>query len=225
MHQVIDKKNKVIIYIIFLILLSTVVNKTHEKQNNYPILINKIDVIGLSADNNLRIVNKLDEFFYKNIFFINKKKINQIISEHTIIDKYYVKKIYPRKLNIKIEQAKFIAKVSGNSQLLVGSNGKIITNEVSNETLPYIFGEFDSKKFLEFKKNIDRSKFNIKDFKSIFFYPSNRWDVLTIDDILIKLPENNFLESLSLAYKILNDDQFINKKIIDLRIKNHLVIE
>tara|TARA_B110001452_G_scaffold199229_1_gene169182 strand:+ start:3142 stop:3819 length:678 start_codon:yes stop_codon:yes gene_type:complete len=225
MHQLIDKKNKVIIYIIFLILLSTVVNKTHEKQNNYPILINKIDVIGLSADNNLRIVNKLDEFFYKNIFFINKKKINQIISEHTIIDKYYVKKIYPRKLNIKIEQAKFIAKVSGNSQLLVGSNGKIITNEVSNETLPYIFGEFDSKKFLEFKKNIDRSKFNIKDFKSIFFYPSNRWDVLTIDDILIKLPENNFLESLSLAYKILNDDQFINKKIIDLRIKNHLVIE
>jgi cell division protein FtsQ len=225
MHQLIDKKNKVIIYIIFLILLSTVVNKTHEKQNNYPILINKIDVIGLSADNNLRIVNKLDEFFYKNIFFINKKKINQIISEHTIIDKYYVKKIYPRKLNIKIEQAKFIAKVSGNSQLLVGSNGKIITNEVSNETLPYIFGEFDSKKFLEFKKNIDRSKFNIKDFKSIFFYPSNRWDVLTIDDILIKLPENNFLESLSLAYKILKDDQFINKKIIDLRIKNHLVIE
>ena len=74
MHQLIDKKNKVIIYIIFLILLSTVVNKTHEKQNNYPILINKIDVIGLSADNNLRIVNKLDEFFYKNIFFINKKK-------------------------------------------------------------------------------------------------------------------------------------------------------
>jgi len=225
MHQLTDRKNKIFIYIIFLFLLTTVINKTEINKKKDSIYINKINVSGLSNANNQEIVNNLDNLYHQNIFFIKKDKINKIISKHTIIEKFNVKKIYPKKLNIEIVQTEFIAKISGNNQILVGSNGKLIANKKSNLMLPYIFGKFDNKKFIEFKKIIDYSKFNFNDFRSIFFFPSNRWDILTKDNILIKLPEKNFLDSLDLAYKVIKDDQFKNKSIIDLRNLNHLVIK
>jgi len=225
MHQLIDKKNKITIYLIFLLILSTTSNKTIEHKKNYTTTVNKINVSGLSINNNLQLTNKLNDFFYKNIFIIGKKEINKIFSEYNIIEEYNIKKIYPSKLSINIKPTKIIAKISGDSGLLVGSNGKLIKAEITDRTLPYIFGEFNSLKFLEFKEKIERSKFNFTDFKSIFFYPSNRWDMLTSDNILIKLSENDLSKSLSLAHKIINDNQFQDSKLIDLRIPNHLIIK
>ena len=225
MRQLTDRKNKILTYMIFLLLLTTVIKKTEVNKKNYSISINKIKVSGLSKDNNQKISNNLDNLFHKNIFFINKNKINEIISKYPIVEKYNVKKIYPKNLNIEIVQTEFVAKISGNNQLLVGSNGKLIANEISSVKLPYIFGKFNSKKFIEFKKIIDHSKFNFNDFRSIFFFPSNRWDVLTKNNILIKLPEKNFLSSLNLAYKVIKEDQFNNNSIIDLRNSNLLVIK
>ena len=152
MLQSIDKKNKLLIYLIFFATLSTITNKTFKNKENNSVLINKIDVTGLSNDNNLQIINKLHKFFNKNIFFINKEEINKIILEYPIIDQYNVKKIYPSSLNLDIKPTKFIAKIPGNDQLLVGSNGKLIKNEIITESVPYLFGEFDSVKFLKFKK-------------------------------------------------------------------------
>ena len=49
-----------------------------------------------------------------------------------------------------------------------------------------------------------QSKFTFTEFKTLYFFPSNRWDILTNDDILIKLPQDNISKSLNLAYKIMN---------------------
>jgi len=91
--------------------------------------------------------------------------------------------------------------------------------------LPYIFGEFKSKDFLRFKENVAKSKFTFTQFKTLYFFPSNRWDILTYDNVLIKLPKNNISSSLNLAYKIINSNDFKNKDLIDLRINNHLIIK
>ena len=109
--------------------------------------------------------------------------------------------------------------------MIVGSNGKLIPVEKNVIILPYIFGEFNSKKFLEFTKNIELSKFNFTEFKSVYFFPSNRWDILTINNVLIKLPENDVSESLNMAYKIIVNTQFKDKDTIDLRVKGRLIIK
>jgi|TARA_B110000238_G_scaffold199883_1_gene248199 cell division septal protein FtsQ len=225
MHQLIDKKNKIIIYLIFFLILSTFNNKTYRNLKDYSISINKIDVMGLSNNNNLKIVNELSNFFYKNIFFIDKEEINRIISTNPIIDRYEIKKIYPQRLNVIIEPTKFIAKIYDNDEVLVGSNGKIITSEKTDKVLPYIDGEFNSKEFLIFKKKIDQSQFDLIDIKLLYLHPSKRWDILTINNILIKLPEKNLLKSLDLAHKIITNDQFNDSNIIDLRIPNRLILE
>ena len=222
MHRLTGKKNKIIIYLIFLFLLSTTSNKSLEFHQNYSAKINKIEVSGLSNSVNSQIRNKLEKLLNTSIFFINKDKIDKIISKHNLVEFYNVKKIYPRKIDIKIEQTKFIAKISGSNQVLVGSNGKLIKQEI-NEKLPFLFGKLDFIKFLEFKKIIDNSAFRFNDLKSVSFYPSKRWDIVTSENILINLPQNNLLQSLNLAYKLIIDDNFKKIKIIDLRVKNHVV--
>ena len=224
MLQSTDKKNKIIIYLIFLLLLSTTSNKSLEFHQNYSAKINKIEVSGLSNSVNSQIRNKLEKLLNTSIFFINKDKIDKIISKHNLVEFYNVKKIYPRKIDVKIEQTKFIAKISGSNQVLVGSNGKLIKYEI-NERLPFLFGKFNSKKFLEFKSIIDNSAFKFNDLKSVSFYPSKRWDIITVENISINLPQDNLLQSLNLAYKLIIDDSFKEIKIIDLRVKNHLVIK
>ena len=89
--------------------------------------------------------------------------------------------------------------------------------------MPYIFGEFKSQDFLKFKENIEKSKFTFTQFKTLYFFPSKRWDILTNDDILIKLPQDNYFESLNLAYKAISNNDFKNKSLIDLRMNNYLI--
>jgi cell division protein FtsQ len=224
MHQLIDKKNKIIIYLLLLLILSTTSGKFIENQNSYFSIINQVNVEGLSNNDNLKIYNELNNLFYKNILFVRKEEIQKVIRKYNIIEEFSIKKIYPSTINISITPTKFVARLSGNNQL-VGANGKLIEDRRNNEILTYIFGEFNSKDFLSFKKNIEQSKFTFTKFKMLYFFPSNRWDILTYDDILIKLPRGDISKSLNLAYKIINSNDFKNKNLIDLRINNNLIIK
>ena len=223
MHQLIDKKNKITIYLLLLLILSTTSGKFILEENNYSLTINKINIEGLSKIHNSKISSELKDLIYKNILLIEKEEIKKVLSKYNIIEEYNIKKIYPSTININIKPTKFVARLSSNDQL-VGANGKLIKDKENTEILPYIFGKFDSKEFLKFKKSINLSKFNFNELKTIYFFPSKRWDILTDNNILIKLPEKDLFKSLKLAYKIISSDQFKNQNIIDLRVNNHLVI-
>tara|TARA_B110000971_G_C19874078_1_gene437587 strand:- start:110 stop:784 length:675 start_codon:yes stop_codon:yes gene_type:complete len=224
MHQLVDKKNKIIIYLLLLFILSTTSGKFLENQNSYSSSVNQINIEGLSSAENSKILNELSNLYYKNILLIGKEEIQRVINKHNIIEEYSIKKIYPSTININIKPTKFVARLSNNYQL-VGANGKLIEDKENSEILPYIFGEFNYQDFLNFKKNITQSKFVFTKFKTLYFFPSNRWDILTNDNILIKLPQNNLSESLDLAHKIISSNDFKNKNIIDLRVKKHLIIK
>ena len=206
-------------------MLSTVSNKTMQNKNGYFTSITKISVKGLSNEKNAEILVKMNNFLHKSIFILKTEEFNKIMSDYNIIEEYNIKKIYPSKLDVEIIPTKLIAKISSNNHLIVGSNGKLIKTKVNDGSLPYIYGEFNSEKFLELKENIEFSKFKFKDFKTISFFSSSRWDILTTNDILIKLPERNLFKSLNLAHKILQNDEFKNSRIIDLRIKNQIIIQ
>ena len=225
MHQLTSKKNKIALYLIFLLLLSTISGKFIDNQSYYSTKISKIKVEGLSNYNNSKILNELKKLLHKNILIIKKKEIQKIIDKYNIVEEYNIKKIYPSTISVNLKPTKFVARISNDSQLLVGNNGKLIEDKKNQETLPYIFGEFNSKEFLVFKKNVEQSKFSFTKFKTLYYFKSNRWDILTNDNVLIKLPRNNFLRSLNLAHKIISSDELKNKNFIDLRMNNHLIIK
>ena len=225
MHQSTDKKNKIIIYLLFLFILSTTSAKLVNNENKLSSSISKINIEGLSERKNLEILNSLNNFLYKNILTINKDELIKILEKHNIIEEFNIKKIYPSTLNIEIKPTKFIARVSNNGQYLVGANGKLIEDKNNNELLPYIFGEFNSLDFLLFKQNIEKSIFSFSNLKTLYFFPSGRWDILTDNDILIKLPQEHIVASLNLSKKLIDNDNFKDYKFIDLRVKNHLVVK
>ena len=225
MHQSIGRKNKIIIYLLFLFILSTTSAKLINDQNKLSSLISKINITGLSEGKNLEILNNLNNLLYKSIFVINKDEIRKILEKHNIIQEFNIKKIYPSTLNIEIKQTKFIARVSNNGQYLVGANGKLIEDKGNNQLLPYIFGEFNSQHFLSFKQNIEKSIFSFSNLKTLYFFPSGRWDILTDNDILIMLPQEHIVATLNLSKKLIDNDNFKDKKFIDLRVRNHLIIK
>jgi cell division protein FtsQ len=228
MHQSTGKKNKIITYLLFLFILSTTSAKFIDDQKKLSSSISKINITGLSERKNLEILNNLNNLnnlLYKSIFVTSEDEIRKILEKHNIIQEFNIKKIYPSTLNIEIKPTKIVARVSNNSQYLVGANGKLIEDKSNNELLPYIFGEFNSHDFLSFKKNIEKSMFSFSNLKELFFFPSGRWDILTDKDILIKLPQEHIVASLNLSKKLINNDNFKDYKFIDLRIKNHLVVK
>ncbi|MDC0448490.1 cell division protein FtsQ/DivIB [Candidatus Pelagibacter sp.] len=224
MHQLIGKKKSLILYFFFLVVLSTTTNKTLYKTENL-FQIDNINITGIPLDNIEGLNDELYNTIEKNIFFLKKKVLKNSISEFNIVEKYSVKKIYPRELNINIKPTKFIAKISNKDDVLVGSNGKLISNKDFKKKLPSIFGKFNSNKFLELKVHLEQSGFNFEDLKSLIYFSSGRWDILTNDNVLIKLPNKKIYESLHLAKKILNDDNFKINKFIDLRISNQIIVK
>ena len=223
MHQSTSKKNKILIYLLFLFILSTTSAKFINDQNKLSSSISKINITGLSERKNLEIFNNLNNLLYKSIFVINKDEIKKILEKHNIIDEFSIKKIYPSTINIEIKATKFIARIYNNGQYLVGTNGKLIEDKDRNELLPYIFGEFNSQHFLTFKQNIEKSIFSFSNLKTLYIFPSGRWDILTNNDILIKLPQENIVASLNLSKKLIDNNNFKDNKFIDLRVRNHLV--
>ena len=146
------------------------------------------------------------------------------MSKYNLIENYNIKKNYPKTINIQIKPTKFIARVKNNKEFLIGSNGKLISNISVDTTLPILFGKFNSNELLELKKNIDNSKFEFTEFKSIFFFQSMRWDLQTYDDVLIKLPQQNLSNALKTAFQIIKDKQLTKLQVIDLRISNQVII-
>ena len=224
MPQLIDNKKRVLIYLLFLILLSTINNKTISFNPNDIFAIDQINITGLSEDENQVIKEKIAKFKSQNILLINKQKIEKLIIQNNSIENFEVKKIYPKNINIIIKKTKNIAQIKNENQFIIGANGKLIKYKNDQVLLPFFFGKFDSDKFLEFKKIINGSSFYFKNFKSIFLYPSNRWDIKTKDGIEIKLPVKDLLKALTIAHNVMNNEQFNINKIIDLRILDNIII-
>ncbi len=219
MLQQINKK--IIIYISLVIILGTFNNK-NLKNFDLP-KINMVNIEGIEFNNNeyLQIMNliKLD-----NLFSVQKSQIKEILNSNNLIEEYEVFKKYPSSIEIKIKKTNFLASTNVNGKnYIVGSNGKFINTKEYYQNLPFIFGNFETEKFLEFKKIILQTDFEYNNIKNFYYFPSGRWDIEMISGILIKLPITEIKESLNLSIELLNNIEFSNIKILDIRQKNQIV--
>ena len=192
MHQLIDKKIKILIYFFIFFLLSTAGNKSINDLKFSLFNISKINVSGLSEEENFNVNHDLNSMMFQNIFLINKDNFIKILSKNNLIESFDIKKVYPNLLKIDLKKTNFIAITNNNNNFFfIGSNGKLIKYKNTNKRLPFVFGKVNYDNFVKFKRIIDKSKFNFSEIDSIYFFPSNRWDIKTTDGVLIKLPERS----------------------------------
>lgn len=225
MHLQIGKKNRYLLYLFLLFFLSTINNKSLEDFDLFDLDIKKINVYGLEDEDNIEISRKLMQFIPENIFFINKEYFIDILNKNNLIHSFSIRKHYPNSIDINIIKTNFLAITNRNGKLfIIGSNGKLIRSNLNNLNLPYVFGEVEIKKFINFIEMINKSKYSIDEIKEFYYFQSGRWDIKINKEILIKLPKDDLLNSLNYSFKIINNEKFFKFKTIDLRVPNQLII-
>ena len=220
MHQRISKK--IVVYLLIFFSLVTINNK---KLSNDFYIIKKFKINGLNSLEAEKIFDDLKIFINTSIFLFDEKKISTKIYSNKEVEKLKVFKNYPSTLNIEIQKTKFLASTKkNNNDYYVGANGNFIRTDKINFDLPFIFGKVDIKNFLHFKEIIDQSNFRFSDIKNLYYFKSNRWDVVTNNGLTLKMPSNLTVEKLNLIFKIIQKSDFNDSKIIDYRQNNMIVI-
>ena len=222
MHQRTSKK--IIIYFLLFISLCTVSNIELNNKNFFK--IKKINIFGINNIEVSNVKNEINNLNLNNIISLNKNEISNVIDSYSIVENYKIFKKYPSTLNIEIIKTNFLAKINYDGKTyIVGSNGRLINEKFNNDHLPYIFGNPETKEFLKLKEKIDLSKFSYDQIKNFYFYPSKRWDLELKDGIRVKLSNLNIVKSLNQSFEFLNLKNLRDIKIIDLRVKNQIIIK
>lgn len=213
---------KILLYFFLFIILGTFNNKNLNKFE-FP-KINRINISGFETHNN-NFLEKLEILKLNNLFLLKKSQIEELFDTNNLIEEYKIFKKYPSSLEVEIIKTKFLALLNIDGKtFFVGSNGRLIETKNNLKDLPYIFGNLDMNNFLRLKKIIDNSTLEFKEIKNLYFFPSGRWDLELSSGILIKLPNEKLKESLDLSLNLLNNEKFVNVKLIDVRQKNQVIV-
>ncbi len=221
MHLLISKK--IIIYLLLFCFLVSI-NNISLMNFNFP-KINKIEIIGLNLNERKKIESIINDANFKNIFHIDKQYLKKKIDSINIIEHFEIFKNYPSTLKIFIKETKILAQTKKNgSNYFIGSNGKLILNDFSGSSLPFLFGDLNVEEFLNFKNEVDKSNFDFKKIIKLYYFKSKRWDIETSEGYLIKLSTNDVKKDLNLFVRLYNDDKFKNELVIDFRQKDQIIL-
>jgi len=221
MHQ--RKSKNILIYFFLLFLFGSITNIG--LYDSKFLNLSKIEISGLDENESKQLKNKIQNLKLKNIFFLNKNKIKNIIELNTLIENYQIFKIYPSNLYIKINKTKLLAKINQSGKImLLGSNGKLSETISTNQQLPFIFGKPKVEEFLNFKIIVDQSKISYDEIENFYFFPSKRWDIELKNKIILKLPNEDIKNTLDYLFEFLDNKNLYNSRIIDARINNQIIL-
>ena len=226
MLRLIDR-SKIYFYLALLLVLLSTHNLNSINSANEYFKVKKIVLKGNIEENlNREISTSLDKFYNYNIFSINSEEIKNILNNFNIISEYKIKKEYPSVIRIDLKKTNIVAYYyDKNQKIYIGNNGKKIKkNNLKSKDLPSIEGQVDIKKFLDLKKNLINKGFKLNDFSKFYFFKSNRWDLLLKNEILVKLSADDIEFSLKLLKDIIQSSNINDIKVIDLRIKNRVIL-
>ena len=210
--------------ILLFILFSTFNPKLDDKKNNN-LNIKNIEIEGNYFLSDEEVKKKLTYLYEKNLFFIDEKKLQSSLNQIGFIDSFYIKKVFPNKLRIKVIEKKPIAILQlKKKKFYISDRGKLFGFVMIEEyeNLPRVFG--NGKNFYSLYKNLEEIKFPINMVKSFYFFDSGRWDLIMYDEKTIKLPIKDYLSSLKNFMISKENSNFNNYKIFDYRIKDQLIL-
>ena len=81
------------------------------------------------------------------------------------------------------------------------------------------------KNFSIIYENLKEINFPLDNIQKFYLFETKRWDLLTQDNQLIKLPTNNYVKSLKNFMDLKDQDNFTKYKIFDYRINDQLILK
>jgi len=217
-------KTRLIISLLLLLLLTT-----YKPQKSS--LKSRFNIQEIQIENNFILKDKaikkdLISLYNTNLIFLNTSNIKKILIEKSFIESFEIKKIYPNKLKIKIFEKKPIAILYfNNNKFLISDKFDLINykNLDKFKNLPTVYG--DKENFEYFYKKLEKINFPLDTIKSFYFFESQRWNLITYSNKTIKLPENNYVQSLENFINSKKKESFDKYKIFDYRINDQLILK
>ena len=221
-------KKKVYFYIFIFILISTITNNKLTENINKIFLIGKINVNTDSIEAKKSILLTTNYIMKQNIFKLDKKILVDKINKLNFLENIKIQKKFPSSIYIKAKQTKFVATTFiDQKKYFVGYNGKFIPVKkfMKNQTLPIIFGKFFINDFINLKKTLNLLEIDDNEIFKYYSHKNNRWDLYFKNNILIKLPEKNYIIALKIYRQFAANNKIKPNTVLDLRISNRLIVK
>ena len=226
MLQSISKK-RIYFYLLILLVLSSTFNFNIISKLKKLNLINNINIVGLNNKETAILEKNLEIFKKRNIFFINKKEIDQRLNENSFLDNYTIIKILPSKLLVRVKKTEFVGStIFEGEKYYIGKNGKLTNiSLVENQfDLPQVFGNFQVNELLKLHKILNLHNIDIKKIQKYYYFKSNRWDIEYDNNTIVMLPSFNLEKSLKNYKSFIKSEKIRPGQIIDLRMKNKIIV-
>ena len=217
-------KKRLVFALSLLVLLTTINSKQRFFTSQFDLRTIEIENNLLLTDQDIK--NLLVPFYNKNLIFLDKNEVKKALMQNSLIESFNIKKKYPSTIKVKIFEKKPIAVLFSKKNKFYLSE-KIDLIEFRNlpnyQTLPYVLGNKDD--FRVFYNNLKKINFPLDIITKYTFYETNRWDLETKNNQVIKLPAKNYIKSLKNYIKLKNKNGFEKYELFDYRISNQLILK
>ena len=225
-----NKKIKILFYILVFIFLSTIsfFERTNIFGNKFFFRLKEIEISGHKKVDHVAMQRKLNSLIGQNLLLIKRKDIEDIINENKLISEYTVVKQYPNKISVKLKEVVLVAKfIIDKKRYFLADNNNLIpyADHLTDQNLPNVYGKDAEYYFNDFQKLLKLNNFNLNIISSYYFFQINRWDIVTNNQKIIKFPSKGLTEAIRVVNKLLNNKDFNNYSVIDLRINNKIITQ
>ena len=222
------RKKSFFLWLLLFVFLTTYNFDFKKEIKKFPLTIKKIKIEGLKNSNEDKILNSLEIFKGRNIIFFSTNDLNQVIIESEFIKEFKIQKIYPDTIKVTAIEFKPLAIfVQKNKKYIITDGGKKIENYDAEMTnlLPFVYGKNADINFYDFYSVLNNTGFKIDKIKQFNYFDINRWDILLKDGKILKLPNNNYQNSLEKFLSIYKKEGFSTFKVFDFRISGELILK
>ena len=221
-----EKKSFFLWLFLFVFLTTYSFNSVQNTKNPF-LPVKTIKIQGINNSDKEEIEERLNQFKGKSIILVSRNQMREAIHNLKFVKGLKLKKIYPDMIKLTIIEYKPIGIfINKNKKFLITEGGKGIENYQANKfnALPRVYGKGAKKNFHTFYKSLEDMNFLIELIERFNYFDINRWDLILKDGKIVKLPRENYENSLKKFLSIYKKEGFSNFKVFDFRIKGQLVL-
>ena len=220
-------KYKLYLYLLFFIFLSSIFNFKFIESFKGKFSLKEITISGISQYEKKIIESELNNFRNTNIFKLNKNKILEKMNKFNFLENIYINKIIPSTINIDLSKTTILGKTLIDGEIFfIGKNGKLINSNqiIENNKIPMVFGKFKMQEFFKIYNILNNHHFEVAQIENYYYFKNRRWDLLLTNGITLKLPSKKIEDSVRIYKQLLDNDNLINIKTIDLRVTDQIIL-
>lgn len=184
--------------------------------------VDEIQVEGSNEILKKDIISKLDEFKNKPIVYVNTNLLVSNISSDARVKEVIIKKSYPNKLKVYIEERKPLAYVMNNDKLFaVDENLNIFTSydELDNKGLPIVYynNKDEENDISMIVKSLSKS--SLYPLSSEIYKQDDKYVIVLSDGVKVYVKKDVSIKKLNQGYIVYNKEKEQNNSMeyIDLR--------